>query len=62
MFSEVLDIGEVVPHGNSLALAQAINNLLLDRAKLDRAKFSALKSFQEKFCWEKQISNILSKV
>lgn len=56
MFSQAPDIGAVVPHGDSLALAQAINNLLVDRAKLDRAKSSALKAFQEIFCWEKQSS------
>ncbi len=54
VFSQAPDIGEIVPHGDSLALAQAINSLLGDRTRLDRAKSSALKAFQEKFCWERQ--------
>jgi glycosyltransferase involved in cell wall biosynthesis len=60
VFSQAPDIGEIVPHGDSLALAQAINNLLGDQAKLDKAKSSALKAFQEKFCWEKQVNHILN--
>ncbi|MBE9175003.1 glycosyltransferase [Synechocystis salina LEGE 06155] len=60
VFSQAPDIGEVVPHGDSLALAQAINNLLGDRTKLNRAKASALKAFQETFCWEKQNNFILN--
>ena len=58
VLSESRTLGNLIPHNNSIALAETLETLLQNNVKLHQAKNDAWKIFQEKFCWEYQ-ENIL---
>ncbi len=50
------------PSGNAQALAAALNRLLDSREALLRSKAASLRAAEEKFCWEKCASYLVSSV
>ena len=51
---------QLVPPGNTEAVAAVINALLSDRALLASSKRDALESAQCEFCWEKQSGSVVA--
>lgn len=57
---EVLSsVGQLVPPNNALALAQSLEDLIHNPAKLAAAKAAALQACESKFCWERQSDVLL---
>lgn len=55
VFTRYPEIGALIPADDPRALAQAIEELLMnDRTKLSIARAAALKAAEEEFCWERQ--------
>ncbi|BAZ03600.1 glycosyltransferase family protein [Calothrix sp. NIES-3974] len=54
IFSIRPEIGKLIPNNNHLALAEALEDLLVNSHKLNAAKAAALDAAKEKFSWEKQ--------
>jgi glycosyltransferase involved in cell wall biosynthesis len=52
-------IGHLIPSNNPLALAEAIENLLLTPNTLELAKLESLKLAKENFCWELEAEKII---
>ncbi|OLP17819.1 glycosyl transferase family 1 [Leptolyngbya sp. 'hensonii'] len=54
--------GHLTPCDDSVALARAINALIMDPMALRSAKIAALQAAQEQFCWEKQRDRLLQAI
>lgn len=59
VFLQYPDMGRIIPVGEPLALAHAIEDLISAPENLKQAKEAALRAAREKFCWEKQKASIL---
>ena len=52
-------LGPLVPCGDSRALAERLDSLCRDSARLAEAKSASLKAAQERYCWEKEAHRIV---
>lgn len=61
VFLQAPEIGRLIPPGDPVALAEALDELLSSPEKCASAKKAALAVAKEQFCWEKQSATIIEK-
>lgn len=56
------EVGCLIEPGDPLALAEALDSLVLDRGRLQFCRERALAAARQKFCWEEQVPVLLEAV
>lgn len=62
ILSQAPNIGYLIPPRNPIALADAINNLISSKEQLGKSKNESIKTFKDKFNWERERLNLIANV